>query len=217
MGDDPTTSNVEKGGGGGGGGAILVASDIRIEFTGRIFANGGIGYLLNRFGYGGGGSGGAVRLVAPQLMGNGYVDVAGRYSGVVPRYGSGEGRIRIDAASSTSLQLYGIVRFGGDLDVFSSVIPSLRIVEVAGQVIPESAGSTVQISLSRSASTNQTVKLRAKDFSGFVPITIAVNPEQGPSSRFVGEIKMGTTNVAEGIISVILTPGTVNRIQAWTQ
>lgn len=215
MGDNPETSFAERGGGGGGGGALLIASDTRIALTGRILANGGIGYLRANGLVAGGGSGGAVRLVAPEISGTGFVDTS-RVS-VGADYGGGAGRIRVDAARAPTLIFHGIARFGGNFEVFPQVIPSLRVIEVAGQAIAANAASTVQISLSRNASPNQTVKLRATDFSGFVPITVAVIPEQGPSTRFVGEIQMGASTTADGTVNVVLTPGTVNRIQAWTQ
>ena len=59
-------------GGGGGGGAILVASDSSIRHTGTIAARGGTalsGTIPNT------GSGGSVRLVAPVVFGNGWIEV----------------------------------------------------------------------------------------------------------------------------------------------
>ena len=212
MGDQiPDGSNY--GGGGGGGGAMLIASDVGIHFvggTGTINANGGNGYIDGRR-YTAGGSGGAVRLVAPRVSGSGYINARGGQE-------AGRGRIRIDDAfQDNSIRLDGIAREAGNFEVFPQIVPSLRVLEVAGRAIPENAGATVQISLSRNAPTNQTLRLRAKDFSGFVPIVVAVIPEQGPSSRYVGEIDMGGSNVAESTLNIVLTPGTVNRIQAWTQ
>jgi hypothetical protein len=90
-------------GGGGGGGALVIASSTKITFasTGVIRANGGAG-ATNIFGSscggGGSGSGGAIRLVAPQITGNGSIDAFTPASCVnaIP-----SGRIRMEAFTNT--------------------------------------------------------------------------------------------------------------------
>jgi hypothetical protein len=106
---------------------------------------------------------------------------------------------------------------GQNFVVIPAAQPSLRFIEAAGQAIPVDAGNTIRLNLSRTASTNQTVKLRLAGFTGFVPVTVAVLPEEAASSRVVTEINMAGNATAETTVNVTLTPGMVNRIQAWTQ
>ncbi len=76
--------------GGGGGGAILIAASgiISIPSGGSCHAYGGTSYRAN-------GSGGAIRLIAGQILGGGNVQATGGQSN--------DGRIRLEATNSTSL------------------------------------------------------------------------------------------------------------------
>jgi hypothetical protein len=81
-------------GGGGGGGALLLAVTGTLSVDGLISANGGAGrYLYNS----GSGAGGAVRLIANALAGTGRIYAVGGQT-----YYGGEGRIRIEALSSSA-------------------------------------------------------------------------------------------------------------------
>lgn len=104
--------------------------------------------------------------------------------------------------------------------VFPPVVPRLDIVEAAGQQIPEGTLGPVQVELPPGASTNQTVKLRARDFTGLVPINVVVTPEYGPSTTYTNQIDM-STNPAELLVNVVLpsssTTRTISRINAWTR
>ncbi|MEM7531678.1 MAG: hypothetical protein AAF639_05865 [Chloroflexota bacterium] len=125
--------HTNDGGGGGGGGAILIASSTKIVLNGSIQAKGGNGSTDA-----GGGSGGAVRLVAPEIAGEGGVSTTGGSRGGNGGNG-GDGRIRLEAF---------IHNFTGDLvpDFYLSTpsavtLPNteipLRIVSVGGVAVPE--------------------------------------------------------------------------------
>ena len=101
--------------------------------------------------------------------------------------------------------------------VFPPVTPSLDIIEAAGQTIQVGANGKVRVDLPDTASTNQIVKIRAKDFTGVVSINIVVTPENGPSGSFPATIDMSTGNPAIAAVPVIIPAGTVSQICAWTR
>ena len=103
------------------------------------------------------------------------------------------------------------------MSVFPSVIPRLDILEVAGQLIPLGTNGAVSIDLPSTADTNQIIRVRATDFTNAVPISVIVVPDKGPSSSFPASIDMSGGSPADVNVNVILTPGAVNRIYAWTR
>ncbi len=204
-------------GGGGGGGALLIASNTRIDMTGAARANGGLGNVSP-------GSGGAVRLIAPVVAGNGAVET--RYGlSVNGNQWAGNGRIRIDSLDTTGYQLNtaggGVTTRGREMYVFPAVIPRLDIIEAAGQIIPEGAGNRVSIQLPANAATNQTVKLRARDFTGVVPIEIVVSPEYGRSTLIQTQVNMSVGNPADVTVNIVLPSSPLtrvtSRITAWSR
>ena len=204
------TGGSRSRGGSGGGGAILIASNDSIEVSGVIVSRGGAAADYGSA-YGGAGSGGAVRLVAPKVFGSGVVDC-----GWFNEYG-GMGRIRVDTFEFQGINLQGVAQIGRNFRVSSTNQLALRIVEAAGQTIPADASGTVRINLSRSAPTNQPVKLRLTGFTGFIPVTVAVLPDQEASRYYRSEANMNGGDSADITVDVALTPGSVNRIRAWTQ
>jgi len=198
-------------GGGGGGGAILIAANASITLNGNILANGGNGY--------GGGSAGAVRLVAPLVNGTGSAQASagGGYSG----YSGSVGRIRVDCEDRyafRSLNFQGVATRGAQMFVFPSApIARLDIIEAAGNAIPEGTGNLVQVDLPPGSATNRTVRVQGRDFTGIVPISVAVISENRPSTRYNSQIDMGTGNPAEVTVNVVIPDGTISRIQAWTR
>jgi hypothetical protein len=101
--------------------------------------------------------------------------------------------------------------------VFPSIIPKLNITEAAGTSIPESAGQPVAIELPVGSSTNQVVRVQARNFTNDVPITVVVTPENGSSRTFSTNISLLSGSPPSVAVSVIIPSGTVNRIHAWTQ
>lgn len=103
------------------------------------------------------------------------------------------------------------------MEVFPVVRPSIRVLEVAGKTIDLEVSSIVSVTLPKDASTNQTIKLRAKDFTGKVPVRVVVTPENGSSASFDSEIDMASGNPAEVMVPIVLNVGQVNRIYAWSR
>jgi hypothetical protein len=200
-------------GGSGGGGAILIASSTSIQLpnSGAILARGGgtdqsVGL----------GSGGAIRLVAPVVAGSGSLDVSGKISAgqFAP---AASGRIRIDALDRTGARFAASGRgsSGSEMLVFPPVVAKLDIIEAAGQPIAVGTGGPVRVQLPTNASTNQLIKLQARDFTGVVPITVVVTPDAGPSGRFTAEINMAGSTVAQVIVPVVIPQGMISHIHAW--
>jgi hypothetical protein len=197
--------------GGGGGGAILIASSTRITIDGGIYADGwaGAGFPI----YGGAGSGGGIRLVAPMVNGS------GKLRALSPYYGS-SGRVRIDCQDRLAFRSLNTtaatVTRGSQMFVFPQVVPRLDILQAAGQTIPEGAPNGVQIELPVGSPTNQTVVIQGRNFTGLVPITVAITPETGPSAWYPGQLDMSSGNPAQTTVNVTIPAGVVSRLLVWT-
>jgi hypothetical protein len=206
-------------GGSGGGGAILLASNTRIDLTGGggIFARGG----SNGFPHTGQGSGGAIRLVAPLVGGDTNLQVHGGSGGVNTNNGDsgGAGRVRIDTIDRTRIRFnyspsIAVLSVGSFMAVFPPVVPKLDIIEAAGQAIP--GGAPVDVLLPFGSNPNQTVKVRASDFTGSVPIDVVLVPTSGPRIVIPAQINM-TTNPAQVTVNVIFPVNNRTRVWAWTR
>lgn len=197
-------------GGGGGGGALLIAANTKVTLSGAVLANGGMGAL-------GGGSGGAIRIVSPCITGSGALWAAGGMATV--SLGGSLGRIRldcVDAYAYRSLTMYGVATRGTQLFVFPTFSPRLDIVEVAGHPIPEGTNALVQIELPLGSPTNQTVTVQARGFTNDIPITVAVTPENRPSTHYDAVLST-TQDPSRLILDVFIPDGTVSRVHAWTR
>ena len=198
-------------GGGGGGGAILIAANTSITVNGSISANGGTGL--------GGGSAGAIRLVSPLVNGGGNLTVSG--GGAYSGYGGSGGRIRVDCEDRyafRSLTMNGTATRGAQMFVFPPApIARLDIIEAAGTAIPEGTGNLVQVDLPAGSSTSRTVRVQGRNFTGLVPITVIVIPENRPAIRYDAQINMSGGNPSEVTVNVTIPDGTISRIQTWTR
>jgi len=195
------------GGGGGGGGAILVASTTRITVNGSIRARGGVGWA--------GASGGGIRVVAPVVTGGGSFDVNPSQVQGSPT----EGRTRLDSLdrlASRQLAMSGRWTRGSQMFVFPSSSPRLDIVEVAGTPIPVGTNNPVSIRLPVGSSATQAVRVQARNFTNDVPITVAVTPESGSSSRFDGVIPF-SGDLSLSTVDVTLPLDTVCHLHVWTR
>jgi hypothetical protein len=198
-------------GGGGGGGAILIASNTRITLQGTIVSSSAGGTASPP------GSGGGVRLVAPVVRGSGTVNVIGG-----PNYwgNAGSGRVRLDCTDNQayqSLNLSGVASRGSRMIVFPTNTPSLDIIEVAGNSIPPGTNNAVVFELPSGTSTNQTVKVQAKNFTGDVPIRVVVTPEHGSRGEFDATILQASGNPPSATVPVIIPAGSTCQIHAWTR
>ena len=202
-------------GGGGGGGALLMASNTRITIEGGgIFARGGGGFPQT-----GVGSGGAIRLVAPVVAGNSALVVTGA-GGFNSSNGdqAGHGRIRIDTIDRTGIrfgfQPLSSFSAGSFMAVFPPVVPKLALTQVAGQAI--AGGAPVDVLLPFGSNPNQSITVRASDFTGTVPIDVVLVPVSGPSTTIPAQINM-TTNPAQTTVNVTFPVNNRTRVWAWTR
>lgn len=216
-------------GGGGGGGAILLASNTQVQFQSSFPTGGGAIVARGSRGEGGpigvlgNGSGGAIRIVAPIVAGDGTLFVN---SGCSCPTNSGHGRVRIDTLDSSQLSQLAIspspvdnptLRSVGKLMVvFPPVVPSLAILNVAGQVIAEGAPQPVQVLLFGSPTT-QPVTIQARDFTGMIDIDVALTPDIGPRTIVQAQIDMATGNPAQTIVNVDFPVNVSTQVNAWTR
>ena len=96
-------------------------------------------------------------------------------------------------------------------------IPRLDILEAAGQSIPEGTNAAVRVVLPIGGSTNQNIKIQARNFTGIVPIHVVVTPDNAPSITYTNQINMSTGNPAQLTVNVVIPAGTASTINAWTR
>jgi hypothetical protein len=200
-------------GGAGGGGAILIASNSRIVVHGAVKALAGAGGADCGYCYSG--SGGSVRLLAPVVAGAGSLIAAGNVWG-----GSAWGRIRTDCLDNQqylSLNMVAVASRGSRMSVFPTNAPTLDIIEVAGNPIVQGTNNAAVFELPTGASTNQTVKVQAENFTGDVPIRVVVTPEHGSRGEFDATILPASGNPPFAVVPVIIPAGSICRIHAWTR
>lgn len=191
--------------GGGGGGAILVASDTSILLGGSINARGGAGVFYCS------GGGGGVRLVSPAVhfAGGSFIDA--RSGNDAPN-----GRIRIDRLSGGSLgNLLGVWSVGTFLSVFPPGLASLAFTEVAGTAIPEGSTAAANLLLPVGAPTTQTVKVTGRNFTGTVPVEVAVTPENGATAYFAGNLVAGGDGTGTATITIEVPANVPVSLYAW--
>ena len=214
---------TENGVGGGGGGAILLASNTKVILNapGKIISRGGSNPPYSS---GGQGSGGGIRIVAPEVKGNGSLDVSGGsapfdYSNSV----GGSGRIRIDTYFRSELQLSYAPNstytraFGSFMSVFPPNNPRLDIIKAAGTDIPEGTGNAVQILMPFDSPTEQVIRVQARNYFGKVPITVALIPDTGSTITYDDEIDMDTGNPAYVDVITQMPKNVQIHIYAWTR
>ncbi|MEM7246084.1 MAG: hypothetical protein AAF533_12125 [Acidobacteriota bacterium] len=198
-------------GGGGGGGAILLASNTRIQviWSGGIYAEGGGSS-------GAEGSGGAIRLVAPIVEGNGFIYARGGESGT-----GGGGRIRIDTLDGSGITFGSqppcAVSIGSIMRVSSPQTGRLDITDVGGTAIVVGTTSAVLVDLPPGSSENQTVTVQATDFTGMVPIQVALTPEKGSRTTFDATIDMSGGSPASVVVPVVIPANVPVEINVWTR
>jgi hypothetical protein len=103
---------------------------------------------------------------------------------------------------------------GSFMSVFPPVVPKLDIIEAAGQAIP--GGAPVDVLLPFGSNPNQTVKVRATDFAGTLPIEVVLVPTSGPRQVVQAQINM-STNPAQTTVNVTFPVNNRTRVWAWTR
>lgn len=200
-------------GGGGAGGAILVASSTRIQIAGGIRARGGT-ETASAYNFG---SGGAIRLVAPQISGNGGLDVRAREGNSNL---NGDGRIRIDTQdrSQVAFGLFpsGTASLGSLMVVFPSPLPRLDILEAAGTTIPLDSGP-VSVLLPFNSPATQKIRVQAKDFGQSVPVRVVLTPDHGAAKIYDVDIDNRAVNPAEVSLNVDFPINVQTSVEVWTR
>lgn len=195
-------------GGGGGGGAILIASNARIitQGSGVVKSEGGTGGGAR----GGNGSSGAIRLVAPV--------VSGPLALAVYRHGTGRTRVdALDVSGYNPPPNLAPMSVGRNMAVFPSPLPKLTVSAVGSHIIQESQSAPLTLNFPTGSPTAQTVKVKARDFGGIVPIRVRIVPEAGDAGIFDGTIDNTVNNPAETTISVTIPNNTGVRIEVFTR
>lgn len=202
------------GGGGGGGGAILVASNTKIEFGGtygNIYATGGQWIS----GYWNHGSGGAVKLVAPTIAGPTRIEVQTRGRGIE----AGAGRVRMDAinypAALNNVSPQQALSYGAMLATgLEGTAPRLAVLKVAGR---DTTTNATPVILPNGSAPEQAVVIEASNFGTKVPISVVINPDNGPQVTVDTEIDNTATNPATKTINVPIPANTPIKLNVWTR
>ncbi len=198
-------------GGGGGGGAILIASSVAITNAGTVSAS-GAGSRDQC------GSGGAIRMVAPLIAGTGSLDVSGGTTF------ENAGRIRCDLierqrfALSFSPQNAPVTASEAFMVTFPPNIPSLRLVSVAGVLVPPGAPAGFTVTLPFNAPAVQPIVLEASDFGVEVPVSVRLTPASGnappPIPETINNVGPGSAQIT---VNATFPPNVPVFVEAWTR
>jgi len=203
------------GGGGGGGGAILISSTIKITVTGSIISKGGGNWSGNGYANG---SGGAIRLVAPDVIGDGTLDVQASNST------QGRGRTRVDMYLKPTTD-FGLTctgssfpsetcTLGSFMKVFIDNVPGLKLTEIAGNAVTTNGQ---YFELPFNAPATQEIKIESSNFSGDVNIRVKLTPVSGaPVVQDVLITKQVGTKTQVDTVSMDFPLNTAVRVNAWT-
>ena len=75
----------------------------------------------------------------------------------------------------------------------------------------------MEVTLPAGSSPNRQVKVAASGFAANAPITVVVTPETGPSVSYNADIPIAGDGTGQITVDVVLAPGGVSRIHAWTR
>ena len=184
----------------------MLAANNRVAVNGTIFSRGGSGgFCIN------GGSGGAIRLVSFKVEGAGSLDTHSQGN-------AGQGRIRIDTVVRTNLNfnMQGASTIGGNLLVFPPTVPSLAVIQAAGNNIPEGSNPVV-FTLPFGSSTNRTIRIQARDFSRNLPIRVTLTPDSGTKQIFDTAVDNTSVNPAVVDVPVTVPVNTLVTVHCWTR
>lgn len=221
-----TTQNGPAGA--GGGGAIVIASttQITIQATGSVTANGGVGSTPCAWTGAGAGSGGAIRLVAPQVTQQGTVQAKGGNNSCVGGGGFGyAGRVRIECTTCTLNATDPVASTSTTLGPITAAstpaltaLPTLTITNVAGSTVPATpTGSHASPDLSLAASTPSelTVTLTATNVPVPTQFTVKMLPAMGEPLFFPSTYSTGSFASSTATATVRIPPGVVNVLTAY--
>ncbi|MGH7256522.1 MAG: hypothetical protein ACREI3_12185 [Nitrospirales bacterium] len=215
----PGTNNASGLSGGGGGGAIALASSTKITVNGTIFARGGAGGNQ----YTGGGSGGAIRLVAPEIVGTGTLNISGGGGG-------GPGRVRLEAfrmnfagTVQPTSQYPSISTTCGPVTAASTPaladLPTLRITAIAGEPTPATTGgtySTADLTLPPETTNPVTVEVTGTNIPVGTTFKLKHIPQFAAADATLTATSTGTFATSTATFNVTLPEGEVSLLNAFS-
>lgn len=209
-------------GGSGGGGAILIASSTRIILNGPdnadqpvVDARGGDVHTIF-VNQGGAGAGGAVRLIANEISGQGWISARGGKMATLSNFAAGgnggDGLIRFE---TTRLTFSGRTvpqssyALPGSPDVASQ--PSIAILAVGGSPIPSTPFGSFQNSpdaiLSGTQSIQTTISLSTTKVPVGTRIRLIIQASDGTSAAVLSEPVTGSLQTGSATATVTLPTG----------
>ncbi|HQY58228.1 MAG: hypothetical protein V9G17_06285 [Nitrospira sp.] len=212
--------------GGGGGGAIVIGSSTKITLTGTIFARGGDGGPTGII-YAGGGSGGAIRLVSPEIAGNGTINVLYGQGGN-PQPGLGRARLEAFRMNFTgniypSNSIFTVTTTCGPITSNSvpalSNLPTLRISAIAGVSTPSTTGgtySTADVTLPGGTTNPVSVTVTGTNLPVGSTFTLKHIPQFAAAAAPLTAASTGTFATSTATFSVTLPVGQVSVLNAWS-
>jgi hypothetical protein len=220
------TTSQNGPGGAGGGGAMVIASttQILIQSSGMVTANGGAGIagapdncaLVSA----GAGSGGAIRLVAPQVTHQGTIHALG---GAAACIGAGvteyPGVIRIECVTctlATTIPAASVVNALGPITTASTPpltgAPNIIISAIAGMAVPTApSGShgTPDLTLSPTSSPDVVVTLTIQNVPVPRQFYVKMIPAMGEPQFFPTSLSTGSFASSTATATVRMPPGVV--------
>ena len=216
-----TSARVTGFAGGSGAGAILIAVSGTLSINGSVVSIGGDaedereGLFTSTMG--GGGSGGGIRIVATEFSGAGIIDVSGGKGGTSVAQNlaranganGGYGRLRVESDTFTftgELLPPGITIPILPQPIFLAEIPSLKIVSVAGVIVPASPTGINDIVLPSDVANPVTVEFEATGVPVDTTVNFTLTPESGEPTSVTSGGLVGTGTLTSNI-TVTLAEG----------
>lgn len=215
--------------GGGGGGALVLASStqITVQTTGTVAANGGNGpiYTTVCSTYSGGpGSGGAVRLVAPAVTVQGGVAATGGGGGCVAGVG-GPGRIRIECTTCSLVTTNPAASVSNALGPVAPAstpplinVPTVTISTIGGLSVPANPSgvyTAADVTLPTGTVNPVPVTLTASNLPVGTVFSLRIIPASGADQLFVSSPTTGTFGSSTATAAVQFPSSQISLVQAY--
>jgi hypothetical protein len=209
--------------GGGGGGAVVIASSTKITLTGSVTANGAPGGAVGCTSHiGGGGSGGAIRLVAPQIDGNGTLQAIGAGS----CFPGGAGRIHLEAFTlsfagtgnpvvSTSVSPGPVTASSNPALIDLPTLTISMVDNVTSPVNPSGSYATADVTLAQGTTNPVTVTLGAANIPVGTVFTVKLIPQFAAATTVTSTASTGTFSSSTATASVTFPSGQVSVLNAY--
>ncbi len=221
-----TTQNGPAGA--GGGGAIVIASttQITIQSTGTVTANGGNGYTPCAWTGAGAGSGGAIRLVAPQVTNQGTVQAKGGNNSCVGGGGFGyTGRVRVECTTCSVATTDPAASLSNTLGPITSAstpaltaLPTLTISSIGGTTVPATptgSHASPDVALPATSPSELPVTLTATNVPVPTQFVVKLMPAMGEPLFFPSTRSAGSFATSTATATVRVPPGTVCVLTAY--